>query len=187
MEFFKSLHCNAMNFCIVLIPFEAFDMVYCNKGHGLCLCGLGIYHYWAMGCSLFTVLQQLPPSSDMYICSQLESVTKDSCNGFELLWMLQKRYITMFDLTKEPSWLDWHSNIFRYAKRVLMHCNLSRHRSTKYSDAQCSLLFFQGLQGWSKDISVAYASMVLTHQLSYTISISFCWLRHCLTSTRVLS
>jgi hypothetical protein len=78
IEFFKSLCHNAMNFGIVLIPFKVFDMAYCDKGHGLRLCGLGIHHYRAMGCSLFSVLQQLLPSSDMYICSQLESVANDS-------------------------------------------------------------------------------------------------------------
>jgi hypothetical protein len=35
MEILKSLCHNAMNFGIVLIPFEAFDMAYCDKGHGL--------------------------------------------------------------------------------------------------------------------------------------------------------
>jgi hypothetical protein len=88
MEFFKSLRLNAMNFGIVLIPFEVFDMAYRDKGHSLCLCGLGIRCYQAMGHALFSILQQLLPSGDMYIRSQLESVTNDSCNGFELLWML---------------------------------------------------------------------------------------------------
>jgi hypothetical protein len=56
MEFFKSLHCNAMNFGIALIPFKAFDMVHCDKGHGLRLCGLGICCYQAVGHALFSVL-----------------------------------------------------------------------------------------------------------------------------------
>jgi hypothetical protein len=57
MEFFKSLRCNAMTFGIALTPFEAFDMVYRDKGHGLCLCSLSIRHYRAMGWALFSVLQ----------------------------------------------------------------------------------------------------------------------------------
>jgi hypothetical protein len=164
MEFFKSLRCNAMSFGIVQTPFEAFDMVYRDKGHGPCLCSLGICHYQAMGWALFSILQQLLRLSDTYIQSQLESVANDLCNGFELLWMLQKCYIIIFDLTKEPTWPDWHSNIFCYANRVLMHCNLSHHWKTRYSDAQRSLLFLWGLQGRFKEITVAYVSMVLTHQ-----------------------
>jgi hypothetical protein len=45
MEFYKSLCCNAMSFSITLVPFESFNMLYCKKGHGLCLCGLGICRY----------------------------------------------------------------------------------------------------------------------------------------------
>jgi hypothetical protein len=60
----------------------------------------------------------------------------------------------MFDLTKEPSWQEWHDDIFRYAKRVLMHCNLSRYPSTMYTRVTCSLLFLWGLQGRYKDIGM---------------------------------
>jgi hypothetical protein len=103
-----------------------------------------------MGCALFEVLQTLMPQEDTYISLQVKSVANDSCNGFELLWFLQKKFITMFDLTKGPTWPDWHDDIFQYAKRVLMHCDLSRHRNTAYLDANRSLLFLRGLQGHRK-------------------------------------
>ncbi len=139
-------------------------MLFCKKGHGLCLCGLGIRRYCSMGRALFGVLQQLLPHLDTYICLQVESVANDSCNGLELLWILQKQFIAMFDLTKEPTWPDWHTNVFRYAKRVIMHCNLCRHRSTTYTSAHWSLLFLWGLQGRYKEIGLSYIPMVLTHQ-----------------------
>jgi hypothetical protein len=91
-------------------------------------------------------------------------VGNDSNNGFELLWLLQKRYITMFDFTKEPSWPEWHDDIFCYTKHVLMHCNLSCYRNTTYSKVNCSLLFLFGLQGQYKDIGTSYISMILTYQ-----------------------
>jgi hypothetical protein len=102
MEFYKSLRCNSIYFGIVLTPFEAFIMKYSKRGHGLCLCGLGVKGYQQMGHALFAILQQLLPASNSFIKSQLELVGNDSNNGFELLWLLQKRFITVFDLTKEP-------------------------------------------------------------------------------------
>jgi hypothetical protein len=171
MEFYKSLCRNAMLFSIALVPFESFNMSYRKKGHGLCLCGLGICRYRSMGRALFAVLQTLMPQEDMYIKSQVESVANDSCNVFELLWILQKKLITMFDLTKEPTWSDWHDDIFRYTKRILMHCNLSHHRNTAYSDANHSLHFLRGLQGCWKALGVLYILMVLTHQQVYSLSV----------------
>ncbi len=49
MEFYKSLCCNAMSFMIFLTPFEAFNMLFWEKGHGLCLCGLGVKRYRSIG------------------------------------------------------------------------------------------------------------------------------------------
>jgi hypothetical protein len=121
MEFYKSLQCNSIYFGIVLTPFEAFIMKYSEWDLGLCLCGLGVKRYQHMGHALFAILQQLLPASNSFTKTQLESVGNDSNNGFELLWLLQKRFITMFHLTKEPSWPEWHDNIFRSAKCVLMH------------------------------------------------------------------
>jgi hypothetical protein len=112
MEFYKSLRHNCIYFRIVLTLFEAFIMKYSEWGHGLCLCGLGVKCYCHMGHALFAILQQLLPSGDSFVKSQLESVGNDSNNGFKLLWLLQKRFITMFDLTKEPSWPEWHDDIF---------------------------------------------------------------------------
>jgi hypothetical protein len=58
-----------------------------------------------MGHALFAILQQLLPSGNSFIKYQLESVGNNSNNGFKLLWgFLQKRFITMFNLTKKPSW-----------------------------------------------------------------------------------
>jgi hypothetical protein len=164
MEFYKSLWCNCIYFGIVLTPFEAFVMKYSNRGHGLCLCGLGVMKYRCMGHALFAILQQLLPTGDSFVRSQLEAVGNNSNNGFELLWLLQKHYITMFNLTKEPSWTEWHDDIFRYAKRVLMHCVLSRYRNTTYSKVNCSLLFLCGLQGQYKDIGTSYISIILAYQ-----------------------
>ncbi len=164
LEFYKSLPHNAMNFMIVLTPFEAFNMLFWEKGHGLCLCGLGVKRYRSMGRALFGVLQQLLPHSDTYIHLQVELVANNSCNGFKLLWILQKHFIAMFDLTKEPTWPDWHTNVFRYAKWFIMHCDLCHHHSMTYTSAHWSLLFIWGLQGCYKDISLSYILMVLTHQ-----------------------
>ncbi len=100
MEFYKSLHRNVMSFSIALVPFESFIMAYHKKGHGLCLCGLGIGRYHFMGRALFAVLQTVMPREDTYLKLQVKSVANDSCNGFELLWILQKKFITMFDLQK---------------------------------------------------------------------------------------
>jgi hypothetical protein len=62
MEFCKSLRCNPMSFSIALVPFESFNMSYREKGHGLCLCGLGICRYRSMDCALIAVLQTLIPT-----------------------------------------------------------------------------------------------------------------------------
>ena len=119
-----------------------------------------------MGAALYSVFQLVLPSSDCFVCSQIEAVGNDSNKGFELLWLLQKRYITMFDLTKEPTWPEWHDDIFRFAKRVLMHCNLSRYLNTIYLSTHCSLLFLQSLQGHYKDIGNTYVLMILAHHQS---------------------
>jgi hypothetical protein len=100
-----------------------------------------------MGHALFNILQQLRTTGDSFVQSQLEAVGNNSNNCSELLWLLQKCYITMFNLTKEPSWPEWHEDNFCYAKRVLMHCNLSRYHNRMYSKVNCSLLFLSGLQG----------------------------------------
>jgi hypothetical protein len=120
--------------------------------------------------ALFAILQQLLPASNSFNKSQLESVGNDSNNSFELLWLLQKRFIAMFDLTKKPSWLEWHDDIFCYAKCVLMHCDLSRYRSTTYTGVTCSLLFMRGLQGRYKDIRTSYISMILAYQQKHSQS-----------------
>jgi hypothetical protein len=65
-----------------------------------------------MGAALYAVLQLVLPPSNNFIRSQIKAVGKDTSNGYELLWLLQKRYITMFDLTKEPTWPEWHEDIF---------------------------------------------------------------------------
>ncbi len=121
----------------------------------------GVIAQWG---ALFGVLQQLLPHLDTYIWSQVESVANNSCNGFELLSILQKQFIAMFDLTKEPTWPDWLTNVFRYAKRVIMHCNFCCYHSTTYTLAHWSLLFLWGLQGCYKEIGLSYISIVLTHQ-----------------------
>ncbi len=164
MEFYKSLWCNCIYFGIVLTPFEAFVMKYSNRGHGLCLCGLGVMKYCCMGHALFAILQKLLPTGDSFVRSQLEAVGNNSNNGFELLWPLQKLYNTMFDLTKEPLWPEWHHDIFCYAKCVLVHCNLSCYCNTKYSKVNCSLLFLRGLKRQCKDIRTNYISMILAYQ-----------------------
>ncbi len=146
-------------------------MSYSKNGHGVSLCGLGIRRYRSMGCALFAVLQTLMPQEDTYIRSQVKSVANDSCNGFELFWILQKKFIMMFDLTKEPTWPDWDDNIFQYAKRVLMHCDLSCHWNTAYLDANRSLLFLRGLQRRWKSLGVPYILMVLSHQQVYSSSV----------------
>ena len=112
MEFYKSLRRNCIYFGIVLTPFKTFIMKYSERGHGLCLCGLRVKCYHHMGHALFAILQQLLPSGNSFVKSQLESVGNDSNNNFELLWLLQKRFITMFNLTKELSWPEWHDEIF---------------------------------------------------------------------------
>lgn len=84
------------------MSYESLVMKYCDKGYGLCICGLGITGYCHMCVALYTVLQLLLPQGDSFICSQVDAIGNDSNNGFELLWLLQKRYITIFNLTKEP-------------------------------------------------------------------------------------
>jgi hypothetical protein len=167
MEFHKSLCRYAMGFMIGMTPFEAFHMSYNTKGYGLCLFGLGIKCYYSICCALSAVLELLLPASDTYIRSQIELVANYTSNGFELLWFLQKFCITMFDLTKDPTWPDWTSDIFKHAKRVLMHCNLWHHCNTDYCDAQQGLLFLCGLQGRYQDMGLLYISMVLLHQQTH--------------------
>ena len=77
----------------------------------------------------------------------------------------------MFDLTKEPSWPDWHHNILQYAKQVLIYCDLSRHRNTIYIDAHHSPLFLRSIQNCWKDMGVLYILLILTHQQSMGESI----------------
>ncbi len=67
MEFYKSLRCNCIYFSIVLTPFKAFVIKYSNRGHGLCLCGLGVMMYCRMGHALFAILQQLLPTGDSFV------------------------------------------------------------------------------------------------------------------------
>ncbi len=70
MEFDKSLRCNAINFGIVLITFEASDMMYRDKGHGLCFCGLGIHRCW-----LWVILSSVSFNSSFHlvICTSAPS------------------------------------------------------------------------------------------------------------------
>ena len=83
--------------------FKSLVMRYREKGHGLCVCSLGVTSYRRMGAALYAVLQLILPPSNNFIRSQIEAVGNDTSNGYKLLWLLQKRYITMFDLTKEPT------------------------------------------------------------------------------------
>ncbi len=67
MELYKSLRHNCIYFGVVLTPFKAFVMKYSSRGHGLCLCGLGVMKYRRMGHALFAVLQQLLPTDDSFV------------------------------------------------------------------------------------------------------------------------
>ncbi len=72
MEFHKSLQRNSIYFGIVLTLFEAFIINYSKRGHGLCLCGLGVNvtNTWDMPC-LLSSNSHSPPATVSLTLSRL--------------------------------------------------------------------------------------------------------------------
>jgi hypothetical protein len=166
--FYNKLRRGCKQWKIALMPFEAINLKYECQGHGLCVCGLGITWWKKMGDALFTVLEYLLPTSNAIIyttMTSLANVPSSSPNGYELLWILLKEFIPMFDTTQPaplPAW-PTSGDIFEFGRLVLMYCDLARHRSSVFTEAMKSRLFLSHVKGDYTQLAQPYLALVNTY------------------------
>lgn len=149
--FYKKLRRYSFRWKIALIPFEVINLRYECQGHGLCLCGLGLSRWRRMGDALFLVLENLLPDTDQRVTTAIETLANGSlnANGYELLWVLMKEFIPMFDRTipsQLPSWLA-SDDLYHYARLIIMYCDMSRHSGTRFTEVMKSRMFLRGVKG----------------------------------------
>ena len=150
VEFYTSLQLMALQYGIGLMPFEGLDLQYAQGGHAFCLCGLGYRVFRQMGSSLFLIIQKLLPTTDPQVVSKVQSVAQSGGDGFELLWLLTKHFVPMVSVTRQLTWPMWPNNddIFLFARRVALYCNLSRMRGqTPLTEIQRSEMFLSRVEG----------------------------------------
>ncbi len=151
---------------IALMPFEAINLKYKCQGHGLCLCGLGITRWRRMGDALFIVLENLLPPDNAIISTTMTSLANGpSANGYELLWILLKEFIPVFDRTQPAPFPTWppSDDVFEFARLVLMYCDLSRHRGPAFTEAMKSRMFLLNIQGNYTTLAQPYSALVGTY------------------------
>jgi hypothetical protein len=118
-----------------------------------------------MGDALFLVLEYLLPSTNAIISTGLYTLANSptSANGYELLWLLLKDFIQMFDWTKPfPAWPD-SDDIHQYSRMVHMFCNLSYHSGPPYSEAMKSRMFLSHLKGPYQAMALQFNMLVGTY------------------------
>ena len=165
--FYKKLRRYSLRWKIALIPFEAINLRFECKGHGLCLCGLGLSRWRRMGDALFLILEYLLPTTDQRITTAIETLANATltANGYELLWVLLKEFIPMFDRTipsQLPSW-PASDDIFQYARLITMYCDMSRHSGSRFTEAMKSRMFLRGVQGKYIPIANQFRALVRSY------------------------
>jgi hypothetical protein len=166
-DFYNKLRRSTPRWKISMMPFEAINLKYECKGHGLCVCGLGLVRWKRMGDVLFHVLEYLLPTSNPSIYTTMTSLAngKSSANGYELLWILLKEFIPAFDPTRPAPFPTWPSSgdIFQFGRLVLMYCDLSRHRGTPYTEAMKSRMFLTNVKGRYAILAQQFTALVNTY------------------------
>ncbi len=165
--FYNKLRRFAGKWKIALMPFEAINLKYECQGHSLCLCGLGITRWRKMGDALFIILEYLLPSNNAIISTTMMSLANGptAANGYELLWILLKEFIPMFDRTQPAPFPTWPAsdNVFEFGRLILMYCDLSRHRGPPFTEAMKSRMFLLHVQGRFASIVQPYSALVGTY------------------------
>ena len=165
--FYNKLRRQAIKWKIALVPFEAINLKYECQGHGLCVCGLGLIRWRKMGDALFVILENLLPSSNAIISTTLSSLGNgpSPANGYELLWILLKEFIPMFDCTRNVSLPSWPASddIFEFGRLVLMYCDMARHRGPPFTEAMKSRMFLSNVQGRYRTLAHPYSALVGTY------------------------
>jgi hypothetical protein len=166
--FYNKLRRGCKQWKIALMPFEAINLKYECQGHGLCVCGLGLTHWKIMGDALFTILEYLLPTTNAIIYTTITSLANapsSSPNGYELLWILLKEFIPMFDTSQPAPFPEWPTSgdIFEFGRLVLMYCDLARHRTSAFTDAMKSRLFLNHVKGVYQQLAQPYLALVNTY------------------------
>jgi hypothetical protein len=166
-DFYTKIWRYSIKWRIALIPFEAINLKYECQGHGLCVCGLGLSRWKKMGDALFLILEYLLPSTNAIIYTTMTSLAnaKSSANGYELLWILLKEFIPMFDPTTPAPFPSWPTlgDIFYFGRLVMMYCDLARHRGPSFTDAMISKLFLSNVKGPYTALAQPYLALVNTY------------------------
>lgn len=165
--FYNKLRRHALEWKIALMPFEAITLKYECQGHGLCPCGLGLSRWRRMGDALFTILEYLLPTTNAVIYTTITSLENapSPANGYELLWILLKEFIPMFDPSKPAPLPTWPASgdIFEFGRLVLMYCDLAKHRGPPLTEAMRSRMFLNGVQGFYATFAQPYVALVNTY------------------------
>jgi hypothetical protein len=165
--FYNRLRRFSFKWNIALMPFKAINLKYECRGHALCTCGLGLGRWKRMGDALFLVLEYLLPDNNSIISTNLDALANgpSAANGYELLWILLKEFIPMFDRSKPAIFPTWSNSedIFQFARMLLMYCTLSQHRGPPYSEAMKSRMFLSNVRGRYTTLAAQYSAMVGTY------------------------
>ena len=165
--FYNRLRRFCFKWHIALMPFEAINLKYECFGHALCTCGLGLDRWKRMGDALFLVLEYLLPTTNTIISTNMDTLANGAtaANGYELLWILLKEFIPMFDRSKPaifPTWKD-SDDIFQFARLLLMYCTMCHHRGQPYSEAMKSRMFLSNIRGQYTSLATQYSAIVGTY------------------------
>lgn len=165
--FYNRLRRFSFKWNIALMPFKAINLKYECRGHALCTCGLGLARWKRMGDALFLVLEYLLPETNSIISTNLSALANgpSAANGYELLWILLKEFIPMFDRSRPAAFPTWSESmdIFQFARMLLMYCTLSHHRGPPYSEAMKSRMFLSNVRGRYSALATQYSAMVGTY------------------------
>jgi hypothetical protein len=148
------------------MPFNAIMLR--NRFEGLCILGLGVMQYAAMGKALMELLPHLIPGRlSPQINGALASVRYETNNGYDYLWCVLELTMPGFDLVipiQVPVWSDI-ADIFKFSQAYLLYFHLQGKMNFHYDDRTCSGFFLRAIQ------YTEFVDMVTTFQ-SHVSSLS---------------
>jgi hypothetical protein len=147
VDFYDWLHEVSPTHLIAIMPFDA--VMLRNHFEGLCIPGLGVMCYAAMGKALMELLPHLIPGwLSPQINAALASVRYKTNNGYDYLWHVLELTVTGFDLVtpiQVPVWSDI-ADIFKFSQAYLLYFRLQGKMNFHYDDCTRSGIFLQAIQ-----------------------------------------
>jgi hypothetical protein len=159
VDFYDRLHEISPLHLLGIIPFDMIMLR--NWFKGLCIPGLGIMQYAAMGKALMELLPHLISGRfSPQINAALASARYKTNNGYDFLWRVLELTVPGFNPVipiQTPIWSDI-GDIFRFAQAYLLYFRLQGKMNVHYDDRTRSGIFLQAIQ------YTEFSDMVMTLQ-----------------------